>query len=87
MILERYTVSRNDCYGGVAESCVYSSALILYYSIDLCTNVGVLPLVESLSAKALLMSAQSPLNKQSESYLKGRRQFVGVNDDLSMQHI
>ena len=26
------------CYDGVAESCVYSSALILYYSIDLCTN-------------------------------------------------
>ena len=27
------------CYAGVAESYLYSSALILYYSIDLCTNV------------------------------------------------
>ena len=26
------------CYGGVAESSLYSSALILYDSIDLCTS-------------------------------------------------
>ena len=38
-ILIPFVHREGDFYsGGVAESCVYSSAIILYYSIDLCTN-------------------------------------------------